>query len=313
MTRFCGDAIGVRGGRPTGLTGKDIKKNMQTFIETGIHPDVVSSRAQAKADSIPPLPEHDANREFMFLELKQGGEDLGRLVIELYGDHIAVGANHLRNRCLPGSKAGLTGCTIHKLQQNYAIWLGKNPAASEGMRIQSNPKLRHVDIGAVSISFSGDEVAISLGRALVLDSTHQVVGQVHKGLDILEGLNHTAINHNDVPLRPIKVTKTGTTNAAGAYEELDAEAADFVKDPAARLAAQSQSTRNAVKDALVAAGLGKRKLEPPPNTASGSKQAGKDQARGTGSRNVVARKEYMDFMLGDDDTSSSDGDSDSKV
>jgi len=40
--------------------------------------------------------------------------------------------------------------------------------------MQINPRLKHVDAGAVSISLNGDEVAISLGRAVPLNSTHQV-------------------------------------------------------------------------------------------------------------------------------------------
>lgn len=40
--------------------------------------------------------------------------------------------------------------------------------------MQLNPRLKHVDEGAVSISLNGDEVAIALGRAVPLNSTHQV-------------------------------------------------------------------------------------------------------------------------------------------
>ncbi len=41
MTRFVGDAIGVRSGRPkSNLTGAEIKKNMEKYLETGVHPEV---------------------------------------------------------------------------------------------------------------------------------------------------------------------------------------------------------------------------------------------------------------------------------
>lgn len=56
----------------------------------------------------------------------------------------------------------------------HALMWPRSPAASEGMRMQTNTSLRHGEIGAVSLSLNGDEVAISLGRALPLDMTHQV-------------------------------------------------------------------------------------------------------------------------------------------
>jgi hypothetical protein len=35
MTRFCGDAVSVRTKGTSAYTGKDLKKNMQKFLETG--------------------------------------------------------------------------------------------------------------------------------------------------------------------------------------------------------------------------------------------------------------------------------------
>ncbi len=50
----------------------------------------------------------------------------GRLVIELFDDHIPVGASHLRNRCLPGSRTGLAGSAVQKLVPHYAAFMGKS-------------------------------------------------------------------------------------------------------------------------------------------------------------------------------------------
>ncbi len=40
--------------------------------------------------------------------------------------------------------------------------------------LKRNERLHHVEAGVVSISFSGAELAVTLARALDLDSTHQV-------------------------------------------------------------------------------------------------------------------------------------------
>ena len=52
----------------------------------------------------------------------------GRLVIELFEDLHPTGANHLRNRCLPGATASLSGAAFHKLLRNYAAFVGKRCA-----------------------------------------------------------------------------------------------------------------------------------------------------------------------------------------
>lgn len=172
MTRFCPDAKPSRSGGSSALTGKDLKKRMEVFKKTGVHPDIAAAqqRAQQGSSALVPLPPHDANRDFIFLDLGLGQQQprpLGRLVVELYTDMIPVrgaggctrarchpharahvhaarchphapashtpplqmGANHLRNRVLPGSAAGLRGACAHKLQAGYAVWLGKRWAA----------------------------------------------------------------------------------------------------------------------------------------------------------------------------------------
>ena len=50
----------------------------------------------------------------------------GRLVIELFDDHIPVGASHFRSRCMPGSRGCLAGCAVQKLVPHYAAFLGKS-------------------------------------------------------------------------------------------------------------------------------------------------------------------------------------------
>jgi UPF0288 family protein (methanogenesis marker protein 3) len=44
-------------------------------------------------------------------------------------------------------------------------------------------------------------------------TAHQVVGRVHKGLDILEKLNDAAVDPDDVPLQRITITNCGLTDS----------------------------------------------------------------------------------------------------
>jgi hypothetical protein len=50
----------------------------------------------------------------------------------------------------------------------------------------------------------------------------QVVGRVHKGLEVLDVIADLRVDHEDLPLQKLVVTKSGATNAKGSHEELDA-------------------------------------------------------------------------------------------
>lgn len=74
MTRFVGEAKDVRQGRVRRFpTGKEMKKEMEVFKRTGRHPALEGNNA----DSLPALPERDMNRRHVFLDIRQGTDDLG--------------------------------------------------------------------------------------------------------------------------------------------------------------------------------------------------------------------------------------------
>lgn len=114
-TRFCGDAVGVRG-KAKGYTSKDMKKasakaprhrsmlrqagrgrqhrrsapaarchrppfapcmqDMEAFLATGVHPEVERAR-KAQQDIIPPLPERSTQRQHVFLDIAVAGRTRG--------------------------------------------------------------------------------------------------------------------------------------------------------------------------------------------------------------------------------------------
>lgn len=104
MTKFCGDAVGVRSGRPKStLSKKDLQKNMEKFLETGVcvahnsscfglclintpvlihallaqvHPELERAR-QERDNTEQPLPAHDPTRPFVFLDLSIANKPAG--------------------------------------------------------------------------------------------------------------------------------------------------------------------------------------------------------------------------------------------
>lgn len=130
-TKFEGEAIGVRGKDKYGLSAKQMRKNMEIYQATGVHPEVERREREARAEAAAAgsgqvsLPAHDPHRPFVFWDVTVDGRPAARLVIELYEDLHPAGALHLRNRCLPGGAACLQGASFHKLLPNFAAFAGK--------------------------------------------------------------------------------------------------------------------------------------------------------------------------------------------
>ena len=54
-------------------SGKEMRKNMEIYKRTGVHPDLAGSQA----NSVAPLPERDMNRPHVFMDIQLGKESLG--------------------------------------------------------------------------------------------------------------------------------------------------------------------------------------------------------------------------------------------
>lgn len=75
-TKFVGEAVAHRKGKGKGNSSKDMRKNMERFLETGVHPELEAARREA-GDVLHPLPDVDTNRPFVFIDLQQAGKPLG--------------------------------------------------------------------------------------------------------------------------------------------------------------------------------------------------------------------------------------------
>lgn len=342
MTKFCGEAINSRSGRKRSTyTSKELRKDMEVFLETGVHPHLQRVQQDAgSSDVLTALPDPDPSRPHVFMDITVDNKPAGRLVVELFEDVAPAAARHLLTRCTPGAGASVQGTLFHKLLPGYGLFGGKSSAAAfpGGQQVPSNSKLKTTIMGAVSVSRDGADFAISLGKVLKLDETHQVVGRVNKGLDVLELLADVPCGPDDSPLMRLKVAKCGPTNAEGTNEGLDESIAkETPAEAAARLKQQSADTRNAVMEALQegmghkrtaeAAGLG------PSSTAAAAAAAGDGGGGGSadaagsskgaaasgqqaGSSKVAAsnkRSKLLDSLLDELEGESSDeGDSDAE-
>ncbi|KXZ51643.1 hypothetical protein GPECTOR_12g607 [Gonium pectorale] len=140
-------------------------------------------------------------------------------------------------------------------------WHISSTRGGSGERLPSNHHVRAVEGGVVAVSLDGSEFAIALDRALDLDRTHQVVGRIHKGKEILATLGDLRTLPDDSPQQRVTVARSGPTNHLGVHEDLDqGAAAGPPKDLGTRLAEASEAARSSVLEAL-SEGL-KRKRKP---------------------------------------------------
>lgn len=263
MTRFIGEAVGQRSGRSKGTSAKDLRKEMEDFQKSGRHAELEQAAA---AERVPALPERDMNRPHVFLDLRQDNKLIGRLVVEIFEDLIPTTARHLMNRCREGMEDTFKNTAIHKLIPDLAAFggLSRGYKQHSSTKLKQNGKLHHSQKGALSISLTGAEFAITFAKALTLDSSHQVVGRVHLGMDIVDKLNTAEIDFKDKPVSSITISSCGLTDAQGTHESVEETAAALAKQTetpeqaAARLQADAATAKDALQDALQA-GLGQKR------------------------------------------------------
>lgn len=76
LCHICNVQVSVRRKAKPNDTVKQLKKNLEKFAETGVHPEIERLR-QERNNAIPALPDLDINRPFVFLDISVGNKPLG--------------------------------------------------------------------------------------------------------------------------------------------------------------------------------------------------------------------------------------------
>lgn len=117
-----------------------------------------------------------------------------------------------------------------------------------GVRLQRSASVRHVEKGVVSIALDGQEFFIPMCRALVHDETHQVVGRIALGAELLDAFNDLPTTMEDVPQPPLVISGVGVTDAKGSVaEEGQGKGSEDPEAAAARMAQEADEARASVK------------------------------------------------------------------
>ena len=209
MTKFVADAKAARSGKSRSLTGKDRRKELETFRRTGYHPSQVRGE-----NALPKLPVHSAARPFYYLDFCLGHgsqkESLERIVIELYQDIVPAAVGHFLSQCAPGTR-------IQKISKGLACF-GQFQHQASSLMLKTEESLRHVDGCVLSVARDGTGYAIVTARALHLDEKYQVIGRVQIGQETVGAICSTPLRADDSPVDFVELISSGTTDSMGEKE-----------------------------------------------------------------------------------------------
>ena len=174
--------------------------------------------AEALGRPMPPLPTPLRSRPHIFFEFTVNRKAIGRVVVELFDDILPAPVRHVQARCTATARDTFAGTCIHKILGGTSMYGGKSKHYTDTVSMKRDSSLRHVAPGTLSVSSDGAELCFSLARALQLDDTHQVIGQVTKGLDVIEKIAGISTRGDDFPSQPVVIDTCGLTDADGVVD-----------------------------------------------------------------------------------------------
>ena len=253
MTKFDPVAIAERGGRDrANPSAAERRLRMEKFRTSGTHPELerdeedVARRARVERT----MTGRDATRAKAFLDIAVAGAHGGSVVIELLEDAAPRAARRFEARLVDGDDDGVCyrdSCDVVRVDDELRVVFASKAARrrTTTTTLETEGDLTHAAAGVVGMDRNNGEFSVTTHACESLDASHQVVGRVVSGLDILKAFTHRekgAQVQND-----ISVSACGVVRGGADVETLVGVAAKGRAEVAAKARAAALALKNETK------------------------------------------------------------------
>ncbi|XP_041479652.1 peptidyl-prolyl cis-trans isomerase H-like [Lytechinus variegatus] len=163
----------------------------------------------------------------VFFDITIGGQDVGRMKMELFADIVPRTAENFRQLCTGefkknGMPTGYKGATFHRVIKDFMIQGGdfikgdgSGSLSIYGANfVDENFKLKHDAPGLLSMANSGPgtngcQFFVTCAKCDFLDGKHVVFGKVIDGLLVMRKIENVPTGANNRPKIPVLISQCG--------------------------------------------------------------------------------------------------------
>ncbi|KAJ1998759.1 Peptidyl-prolyl cis-trans isomerase-like 1 [Coemansia thaxteri] len=163
----------------------------------------------------------------VFFDIKIGGEDAGRIEMELFADKVPKTAENFRQLCTgefkdKGNPQGYKNCPFHRIIPKFMAQggdflrgNGKGRVSIYGETFEDESfEVKHTGPGLLSMANSGPnsngcQFFLTLGKAPWLDDKHVVFGKLVNGLLTLRKIESVPTGLENKPTLPVIISECG--------------------------------------------------------------------------------------------------------